>query len=141
VNDKQQALKFQEVADYLREEESGRLRGAMRMDGAAISAAVANRTHRVVRERAQEMRARRSKVRSLWVPLAVCASLLVAICFAIWSVLDQYEVAPTGVPDASQQLLVLSMWSLPLSAALLTMALLRRGRNQTGDEGDSEGAR
>ncbi len=102
------------------------------MSGAAISATVANRTHRVVRERANILRARRDKVRSLWIPSLVCASLLMAVCVAVWTVLDQYEVAPSGIPDASQQLLVLMMWSLPLSAALLAWVWFRRSNDQTG---------
>ena len=60
------------------------------------SAAMVNRTHRVVRERARNLQARRSKMRSLWIPLAVSGGLLVVITTAIWTVLDQYEVVPTG---------------------------------------------
>ncbi|QHN02268.1 hypothetical protein FTO74_01925 [Granulicella sp. WH15] len=105
------------------------------MNGAAISATVANRTHRIVRERANILRARRSKVRSLWIPSLVCASLLMAVCVAVWTVLDEYEIAPSGIPDASQQLLVQMMWSLPLSAALLAWVWFRRSNGQAGDEG------
>ncbi len=64
-----------------------------------------NRTHRVVRERAQTMAARRDKTRSLWIPMAVCSALVLIICTAVWSVLDQYEATPTGVPDSSDQFL------------------------------------
>jgi hypothetical protein len=120
-------------------EDDSIVRGAMNasrlMSSSALSAAVANRTHRVVRERAVIMRARRNKVRSLWIPLAVCASLLIAVCFAGWNILDQYEVAPSGIPDASQQLLVLMLWSLPLSAALMALFWFKRSGAQAENDG------
>ena len=96
----------------------------------AARASVVNRTHRVVRERAKTLAARRSRVRSLWIPLAVCSSLLVIICTAVWSVLDQYEVTPNGVPDASNQFLVLCLWFLPVSMALLAVVLFQRARKR-----------
>ena len=40
---------------------------------AAARASLVNRTHRVVRERAQVMADRRSRIRSLWLPIAVCS--------------------------------------------------------------------
>jgi hypothetical protein len=93
-------------------------------------ASVVNRTHRVVRERAKTMAARRSKVRSLWIPLAVCSSLLVIICTAVWSALEQYDVAPNVVPDSSNQFLVLCLWFLPVSMALLAVVLFQRARKR-----------
>ena len=98
---------------------------------AAASAAMVNRTHRVVRERAATIQARRSKVRSLWIPLTMSGALLAVIVTAIWSVLDQYELEPTGLPDASQQMFVLVMWCLPLSALLLAVVWLRRNGAKT----------
>src|ERR1700733_15753405 len=83
-------------------------------DASALArASVVNRTHRVVRERATTMAAQRSRARGLWIPLAVCSSLLVIICTAVWSALDAYDVTPSGVPDASNQFLVLCLWFLP----------------------------
>jgi hypothetical protein len=93
-------------------------------------ASVVNRTHRVVRERAKTMAARRSRVRSLWIPLAVCSSLLVIICTAVWSALDAYDVTPSGMPDASNQFLVLCLWFLPVSMALLAVVLFQRARKR-----------
>jgi hypothetical protein len=98
--------------------------------GSAARASVVNRTHRVVRERAKTMAAQRSLVRSLWIPLAVCSSLLVIICSAVWSILDGYEVTPSGVPDASNQFLVLCLWFLPVSMALLAVVLFQRARKR-----------
>ncbi len=97
---------------------------------AAARASVVNRTHRVVRERAKTMAARQSKMRSLWIPLAVCSSLLVIICTAVWSALDAYEATPNGVPDASNQFLVLCLWFLPVSMALLAVVLFQRARKR-----------
>jgi protein-S-isoprenylcysteine O-methyltransferase Ste14 len=99
---------------------------------ATASAAMVNRTHRVIRERAKTMQARRSKMRSLWIPLAVSGSLLAVLVSAIWSLLDQYELSPTGLPDANQQMLVLMMWCLPVSALLLVVVWLRRGKADNG---------
>jgi hypothetical protein len=96
----------------------------------AARASVVNRTHRVVRERAKTMAARQSKMRSLWIPLAVCSSLLVIICTAVWSALDAYEATPNGVPDASNQFLVLCLWFLPVSMALLAVVLFQRARKR-----------
>jgi hypothetical protein len=93
-------------------------------------ASVVNRTHRVVRERAKTIAARRSRIRSLWIPLAVCSSLLVIICTAVWSALDAYEATPTGVPDASNQFLVLCLWFFPVSMALFAVVLFRRARKR-----------
>ena len=96
----------------------------------AARASVVNRTHRVVRERAKTMAARQSKMRSLWIPLAVCSSLLVIICTAVWSALDAYEATPNGVPDASNQFLVLCLWFLPVSMAMLAVVLFQRARQR-----------
>ena len=91
------------------------------------SAAIVNRTHRVIRERAKSIEARKKTFRSLWIPLTISGGLLVVLICAIWSILDQYELAPTGLPDANQQLLVLMMWCLPLSVVLLAVLWFRRG--------------
>jgi hypothetical protein len=106
------------------------VRAAWNDQNAPARASVVNRTHRVVRERAKTMAARRSQVRSLWIPMGVCSSLLVIICTAVWSVLDQYEVTPNGIPDASNQFLVLCLWFLPVSMALLAVVLFQRARNR-----------
>jgi hypothetical protein len=103
------------------------------MDTTARSLMV-NRTHRVVRERAQTIAARRNRERSLWVPMAVCSALVLIICTAVWSVLDQYEITPTGVPDSSDQFLVLLLWFFPVSMALLAMVWFRRTRKRSGRE-------
>lgn len=109
---------------------------------AAASAAMVNRTHRIVRERAKTIQARKQTMRELIVPLAVSAGLLAAVVFAIWTVLDEYDIAPTGLPDASQQIFIILMWCLPISAAVLAVVLFQRtgSRNRIDIETD-EGAR
>ena len=97
-------------------------------------AEVVNRTHRVVRERARTIAVRRQHGRTLWIPLAVCSVLLLIISAAVWNVFDQYEVAPTGIPDASAQMLVLLLWFLPVSALLLVMVWFRRARIAAGND-------
>ena len=101
---------------------------------APARAPLVNRTHRVVRERAKTLAIRRSRIRSLWIPLAVCSSLLVILCSAVWTVLDQYEATPNGVPDASNQFLVLCLWFFPVSMAMLAVILFRRNRRRSDDE-------
>ncbi len=96
----------------------------------AASAAMVNRTHRVVHERAKNMRERRTTMRSLYIPLLVSGGLLAVIVCAIWTILDEYELAPTGLPDANQQLLVLMMWCLPVSVLVLCVVWLRRGNSK-----------
>jgi protein-S-isoprenylcysteine O-methyltransferase Ste14 len=93
-----------------------------------------NRTRRVVQERAKQMSAQRSKFRSLWAPLAVCASLLVILVTAVWNLLDGYDLTPNGTPDASDQFAVLLMWFLPVSVAVVAMVWLKRTHNKRGTE-------
>ena len=100
----------------------------------AARASVVNRTHRVVRARAGAIAARRSRTRSLWIPIAVFSALLVIICTAAWNGLDQYDVNPNGILDASNQFLVLFLWFFPASMALLAVVLFRRARKRVDGE-------
>ncbi len=109
-------------------------RTALQSMNAPARAALVNRTHRVVRERASTLAARRSRARSLWIPLGVCSALLVILCTAVWTVLDQYDVTPNGVPDASSQFMVLLLWFLPVSMSLLALVLFRRSRKRADRE-------
>lgn len=92
-------------------------------------ALLVNRTHRVVRERADRIRAHRAQQRSVWLPMGLCASFVVILCTAIWSLLDQYDLSPTGIPDATNQMLVVLLWFLPVSAVILALVLGQRLRN------------
>ena len=92
----------------------------------AARAEMVNRTRRVINGRARTMQVRKSRMRSLYIPLAVSAGLLAAVVFAVWSVLVGYDTTNTGLPDSSQQIIVLLMWCLPVSAALLAAVWMRR---------------
>ncbi|MBW4039187.1 MAG: hypothetical protein HIU91_09990 [Acidobacteria bacterium] len=120
-----------------REEEqfvSNALMGGARPQGAR--ARVVNRTRRVVRQQALTMQEQRRRSRSLWVPLAIVSVLLLAICYAFWSVLDGYELTPNGIPDASDQLMILLVWFLPVTAFVLGAVWVKRGRGRAGSDGE-----
>ena len=92
-------------------------------------ASVVNRVHRIVREQALDMREQQERKRSLWVPLAIFSVLLPVICYAVWAVLEGYdEFTSTGIPDASDQLAVMMMWFIPVTAIVLGTVWLRRSR-------------
>ena len=105
----------------------------MRFNSAA-KASMVNRTHRVIRERARVLEHQRSRTRSLWIPMIISAALMVIFCSAIWTVLAEYDLIPTAVPDSSDQIFILVLWFFPVSAALLTMIWFQRGRNRSEDE-------
>ena len=100
----------------------------------AARARIVNRTHRVVREQALIMREQREKSRSLFVPLAICSSLLLVICYAVWAVMDGYDLTPNGIPDASDQLMILLLWSLPVTAAVMGLVWFKRARTRSDGE-------
>ena len=105
---------------------------------------VINRTHRVVREQARRMQEQRSRNRALLLPLLVASSLVIILASAFWVMLDEYEAVPVGVPDSRFQLPILLMWFLPVTGALLIVALLRRFQARstgTGASGSHEGVR
>ena len=96
-------------------------------------ASVVNRTHRIIRQEALKIQEERKRSRSLLVPLAISSSLLLVICYAIWGVLDGYDLTPTGIPDASDQVMLILLWSLPVTMVVLGMTWLRR-RNRGGGQ-------
>jgi hypothetical protein len=119
------------------EEEAGvsqALHSAITSPGAR--AVVVNRTHRVVREQALKLQEQKRKSRSLWVPLTIFSILMMVTCYAIWGMLDGYELMPTGIPDASDQMMILLLWSLPVTAMVLGLVWFKRGRGRMG--GNSE---
>jgi len=107
-------------------------RGAVMATGAR--SVVVNRTHRVVREQALTIREQKSKTRSLWVPLGISSILMVMICYAIWGMLDGYDLTPNGIPDASDQLMILLLWSLPVTAAVMGLVWFKRARTRSDSE-------
>jgi hypothetical protein len=92
---------------------------------AAASAALVNRTHRVIRERAKTMQTRRNKVRSLWIPLGVSTALLITLACALWTAFEDFEGSSAGLPNTSGMVVVL-VWSVPISAMILAVIWSRR---------------
>ena len=107
-------------------------------------AAVVNRTHRVIRERATAMQARKRTVRDLMVPVAICSALLLAIASAVWTVADDgltgwedglwKRVMQLG-GDAGSSVSILLVWFLPLSVITAAIVLWRRTRTSNADDG------
>ena len=101
-------------------------------------ASVVNRTRRVIHEEALRMQQDRSRTRSLWAPLAICSALLMVICYAIWGTLAGYDLTPTSIPDASDQMMLLILlWSIPIAAVALGLIWFRRGRGVRDGGGES----
>jgi hypothetical protein len=99
----------------------------------AARGGVVNRTHRVVRQRAKVMKARRSHVRSVMLPLIICSVLLILSAMAVWSGLYQtqaaeavQDVVSSTAVDTSDEFLVELMWFVPVSLAVLAAVWLRR---------------
>ena len=120
-------------------------RAALGSVDTAARASVVNRTHRVVRQRAQVMQARRSYVRGLLVPLIICSVLLILTAVAVWSGLYQYQaaeaaeavqadVAALAASDANNHFLVMLLWFVPVSIVLLGTLLIRRTRHPASRE-------
>lgn len=113
---------------------------SIRIDTAA-RAGMVNRTHRVVRHRAKVLQERRSYVRSLMVPLLICSAFLILVAVAVWSGLYQYEtagaaelvqadVAALAANDANNHFLVVLLWFVPVTLAVLGAVWLSRVRGR-----------
>jgi protein-S-isoprenylcysteine O-methyltransferase Ste14 len=111
-------------------------------DDSGARGCVVNRTHRVVRERAIVMQARRSHARSLMAPLAICSVLLILTCFAIWTGMYQYQaagvvqadVAALATTDSTNHFVVVLLWFVPVSVALLAAVWIHRAHHNSNDE-------
>jgi hypothetical protein len=99
-------------------------------------AVVVNRTHRIVRDQALAMRERKQQSRDLMAPFAIFSVLMLVSCYAIWAILDAYDLTPNGVPDASDQLSILLLWSLPATALVLGLVWFKRGRTRAGSHNE-----
>jgi len=115
-------------------------RSALRGVPVAASAGVVNRTHRVVRERAMVMQAKRSRDRSLMLPLMVCSILLILSAFAVWSGLYQAQTVEAmqadvaALADVNNHLFVVFLWFVPVSLAVLATIYVRRSRSSSFDD-------
>ena len=121
----------------------GFARSALRNVPVAARAGVVNRTHRVVRERAKVMQERRSRDRSLMAPLLLCSVLLILAALAVCTGLYEYQVAEaaeavqsdvTALADANNHFLVVLLWFVPVSVALLATIWVRRSQKNSDDE-------
>lgn len=100
-------------------------------------ASVVNRTRRVVHDQALRLRAERSRSRSLLLPLAICSTLLLVIGYALWGAMAGYDLTPTGIPDASDQMLLLILlWSIPVAAVALGLIPFRGSRGARENAGE-----
>lgn len=100
-------------------------------------AAVVNRTHRIIRQRALAMQSRKRTVRDLTVPFLVCSTLLLFIGTAVWTLADEnvmgweeglwHRLTEFG-SDAGSTVSILLVWFLPLSVISAATVLLRRTR-------------
>ena len=106
-------------------------RSALRERNTTANSVMVNRTHRVIRERARTVKERRSKIRSLWIPFILFSSLLIGVCFAVWTVLEEYELYASGSQVAGYQVVVPLLWSIPVSAAVLAVVWFRQSRPDT----------
>jgi hypothetical protein len=104
--------------------------------------AVVKRTHRVVRERAAAMQARKRTVRDLVVPFAICSALLLLIATAVWTVADEGLAGWEGGiwkrilqlgGDAGNSISLLLIWFLPISVITAAVVLIRRSRTSNVD--------
>ena len=62
--------------------------------------------------------------------MLISAAILLIVCTAVWSVFDQYDLSPNGIPDASSQMFVFLLWFFPVSAAVLALMWARRSREK-----------
>jgi cytochrome bd-type quinol oxidase subunit 2 len=99
-----------------------------------VRTSVVNRTHRVVRERARAMQAQRSRNRSLFAPILIASSLIIMIVSACWFMFDEYEMFADATTDARFHLPILLIWFLPVTGALLIVALVRRAKSGSASQ-------
>jgi len=126
--------------DVLEQEQMAR--GVVQSFPTAARVEIVNRTHRVVRAQARSIQARRSRARSLWLPMLICSALLILTCLAVWTGLYQYQVAEAVEADVTalaatemnNHFLVALLWFVPVSAAVLATVWVRRSRNHADDE-------
>jgi len=115
-------------------------RSAIRSLPLAADSLRVGRTHRVVHERALAMQESRRQRRTLWIPLTIASLMLPMICYAIWTSFAQYYDA-NGISDelvsslhGGSQMMIFSLWFLPVTAVTLFFVWLRRSRNRNEDD-------
>ncbi len=91
-----------------------------------------NRTHRIVRARAQTLEDQRAKMRSLILPLLLCSVLLLLLFAALWVLVDGYDLVASELPPSAHHFLMM-LWFVPLSGALVASVWMRRSRAQADE--------
>ncbi len=84
------------------------------------------------------MRAQKTRSRSLWVPVAICSALLAVVCCGTWAILASNEPNANGIsssiPDASDQMILIGVWLLPITLAALGFLWIQRNRADRNGE-------
>jgi hypothetical protein len=110
---------------------------------AAARAAIVNRTHRVVRERAMEMQKQKKSRRELVLPLLICSAVLLLLCYAgsvvasgsaFCGVESQLEHRASRLfsgqtMDTGSPAFILLFWFLPITVVTVVAVYLRRNRS------------
>ena len=109
---------------------------------AAARAAIVNRTHRVVRERAEQMQRQKKGRRELVLPLLICSAVLLLVCYAAWVVVSGTGFGAVGseieeqagklltgqTVDTGSPFFLLLLWFLPITVVTVATLYLRRSR-------------
>jgi len=83
------------------------------------------------------MKARRSYLRSLMVPLTICSALLILTIAAVWSGMYEYRNAAGAIQDVSStiasasedEFMVMLFWFVPVTLAVMGTVWFTRARN------------
>jgi hypothetical protein len=83
------------------------------------------------------LKARRSYVRSLTVPLVLCSALLILTIAAVWTGLYDYQGAADALQDVSSSIaaatddefMVMLFWFVPVTLAVMGAVWLTRSRS------------
>jgi heme/copper-type cytochrome/quinol oxidase subunit 2 len=78
-------------------------------------------------------------------PLAICSVLLILTCFAIWTGMYQYQaaeaaqtdVAALATADTTNHFVVVLLWFVPVTFAVLAAIWYRRWRTNAEQRGAS----
>ena len=127
---------------FRQDESTSFAQSAMHAVPAVARSGVVNRTHRVVRERAKVMQEKRSRDRSLMLPLVLSSVLLILSAFAVWTGLYEYQAAEALQADVTaltaaettNHFMVVMLWFVPVSIALMATIWVRRSRNNADNE-------
>jgi heme/copper-type cytochrome/quinol oxidase subunit 2 len=87
------------------------------------------------------MQQKRNRERGLMAPLIICSVLLTLSVLAVWTGMYQYQAVEAVEADVTSlattdnnHFLVVLLWFVPVSVAVLTTVWVRRSRNNADDE-------